>query len=134
MTDKKKPNPYIRPGLYPALRIKACKSLEPDERRRYRIYVIEFEIVKSEVVEHEVGQSVSWLMSATVSLQGFLASVLQIPFAAVTFTNIYEVFETDNPLQGLLLRCEAREQKTRMGCSFTHCKWTPIRQDDLHRI
>lgn len=132
--ETQKPSPYLRPGLYPALRITTCKTRDPyragDPKLahliRHKLYVVEFEIIKSEVLEHKVGESVMWIMRASISLAGFLAEVLQIPFSEAMVDEASRVFEGDDPLCGRFVRCEARERKAKSGRGFIYCKWVPI--------
>lgn len=116
---------YVIPGLYPALRVMTCKNVDPVQSR-HRIYVIDFEIVKSEVTEREVGSVLTWVTREGPSLQSFLADVLNKPFDDVSWADVCSVFRGDDPLQGLLLRCEAVERVTKSRRCYTYCKWSPI--------
>lgn len=116
---------YVLPGLYPALRVMTCRSAVP-KVSRHKVYIVDFEIIKSEVVEREVGSVLTWVTRDGLSLQSFLADVLNKSFDEVSTPDLHHVFGDDDPLKGRLLRCEATERITKSKHSYTCCKWSPI--------
>lgn len=121
-TEEKKPPPWIRPGLYPALRVVECSYRDPEVSHLGRYYVVEFDVECSEVPEHPKGARVVWV--SRLGMIDFLVAALRVDPLDVDRSTVRTVFESgENPLRGLLLRCEATERKTPSGRGFIHCKW-----------
>jgi hypothetical protein len=114
---------YLQPGLYPALRIKRCYI----GGMRGTIYVVELEVVCSEVEEHAVGDTVFWLMRPSLFLADFLSSIMGLPFDDRLVDTARDVFQKEtNPLVGRLVRCKVVERKTPRGFVFKQARWSPL--------
>ena len=126
---------YPVPGVYPVLDIKLVKVETTWED--HEVFVVEFDILESEVEERAAGTEMSWVCnltkhkSAPGNAKRFLQDATGINFDEMSEEEAEKEIDRlcgeDNPLCGTLVRLEAVNKKTKeKKQDFTVCTFTRL--------
>ena len=125
---------YFLPGKYVA---KILKCITLKSRKREDLFIVECEVVESDVPERKPGTRASWIVNfkqdaALGNIKGFIAAANGINPGTEDLVREEvdsEVCEysvsPENPLAGILIRLVAVNKKTRAGGDFTLHLWEP---------
>jgi hypothetical protein len=125
---------YFLPGIY-KVRILKCITLK--SRKREDLFIVECEVIESDVPERKPGSKASWIVNfkqdaALGNIKGFIAAATGIDpgdTARVNEEVTLDVCEyavsDENPLAGSVLGLVAVNKKTRAGTDFTLHMWEP---------
>ncbi len=120
---------YPIPGVYPVLYVDVVKMIR--SRKGDDVFIAEFEILQSAVVDRPGGTKMSWAVNfrhdaSPGNVKAFIAAVANVPQNAVDAQGCRRACSTENPLHGKLVRLEASMTKTHAGNDFTLCTWRPV--------
>lgn len=98
------------------------------------MFVASLETLESDNEEMAEGSERSWVVnfahaSALSNIRHFISAAAQCSFDEVTEELSSGVVHDDQPLEGVLIQCEAFNVKTRKGTDFTKCKWTSLQAE-----
>jgi hypothetical protein len=118
---------YPVPGIYPMLYTDCLKMVQ--NRAGIWVFIADFDIIQSEVVERPAGTKMSWASSfqydgAAGDVRGFLAHLMGVAIEEVDEAGSAQACSPENPCHGRLIRCEAQHPKE--GKKFIRCNWRTI--------
>lgn len=128
---------YFLPGKY---LVKVLKCITLKSRKREDLFIVECEVVESDVPERKPGSKASWIVNfkqdaALGNIKGFIAAANGIDPGDESAVNeqvnleICEyVVSDENPLAGTLVGLVAVNKKTRAGSDFTLHMWEPTQE------
>lgn len=133
---------YISPGFVGRLKVR--KTLAKDSVKSGLAFIVEFDVLESNLDEHPVGSSATWFQKmqdktvAFPAIKAFVAAVAgfhpgdkagieaEIGPNMSTLLDDATENETSNALVGQEVKCETFSTKTKKGFDFTAHKWTPV--------
>jgi len=131
---------YISPGFLGKLRVK--KTLAKESVKSGLAFIVEFDVLESNLDEHPVGSSATWFQKmqdktvAFPAIKAFVAAVSGVhpgdrdAMAEINaeMENILDEAtsnETNNALVGQEVNLETFSTKTKKGFDFTRHNWSP---------
>lgn len=128
---------YFLPGKY---LVKVLKCITLKSRKREDLFIVECEILESDVPERKPGTKASWIVNfkqdaALGNIKGFIAAANGIDPGNESAVNeqvnmdICEyVVSDENPLAGTPVGLVCVNKKTRAGSDFTLHMWEPTQE------
>lgn len=125
---------YFVPGNY---LVSVAKAFLMTSRKGSHLAIVECEILESDVAERPVGSRASWVVNMSQdagpgNVKAFIAAAIGISpsdtnrvDAEVTEEFCAEAFGETNPLEGVKLKLQCSQVKTRAGTDFTRHFWEP---------
>lgn len=132
---------YIAPGFVGTLKV--TKTLAKESLKSGLAFIVEFNVLASNLEEHPIGSSVTWFQKMTdrtiafPAIKAFVAAVAgfhpgdKAGIDAEIGQNMSALLddatenETNNALVGQTVKCGTFLTKTKKGFDFTAHKWAP---------
>lgn len=131
---------YIAPGFVGKLRVR--RTLAKDSIKSGLAFIVEFDVLETNLDEHPVGSSATWYQKMTdktvafPSIKAFVAAasgvhmgdrdaMQEISQEMEDILDEATTNETDNALVGQEVRVETFSTKTKKGFDFTRHNWLP---------
>lgn len=120
---------YISPGTYlvEVLKFKEGQMRPP---KKTDFVVAEMKVLESsDLVKHPLKSTVTWMATADKdafigNVKHFVAAASNVDEKEITLKELKEATGEDNPLQGVLLRVNAKNVKTKADKDFTHVQFS----------
>lgn len=117
---------YILEGKH-LLVVKECKLIESSQKNT-DMFVAEFYVIESNNSKMVPESTRSWVVnfqhpSALSNMKSFAVAGLNCTEDDIDEDMASALVHKDQPIRGVVLKCEANQVKTRKGGDFTKCLW-----------